>query len=223
MPDYDGGKSGVTLLNRPCSPINQLLNQLLNLLAFIRRALLSYRFLGLPVGHIHCPPAMVSSQAYSTAGAIDDWPAMKLWNAEYISEKAGDRHITVALSPNGRADAVTLVAPRKDDPCLAEVVGQATGQTDPQQQRLLCARQGAGAGNQQSSCGATQCWGKASSGCASAGRACCASAEGAADASGAPAAAEGCCGGGECSTCPNQGSAGCCAGSGASQPAVDKW
>lgn len=39
-------------------------------------------------------------------GAIDDWPALKLWNNDYLKEKMGETEITVAVTPNGRADAI---------------------------------------------------------------------------------------------------------------------
>ncbi len=34
--------------------------------------------------------------------ALSDWPAMRLWSSEYIAEQAGDRLVTVDLTPNGR-------------------------------------------------------------------------------------------------------------------------
>eukprot|EP00887_Chlorella_sp_A99_P000675 scaffold5.g675.t1 len=40
-------------------------------------------------------------------GAIDHWPALRKWSEAYLAEAAGDTIVTVALTPNGRADAVT--------------------------------------------------------------------------------------------------------------------
>ncbi|XP_031573392.1 bifunctional peptidase and (3S)-lysyl hydroxylase Jmjd7-like [Actinia tenebrosa] len=38
--------------------------------------------------------------------AINHWPALKLWNSDYFREKIGDKEVTVAVTPNGYADAV---------------------------------------------------------------------------------------------------------------------
>ena len=39
--------------------------------------------------------------------AINHWPALKKWNHEYLKEKIGSKKITVAVTPNGLADAIT--------------------------------------------------------------------------------------------------------------------
>ncbi|CAO3659635.1 unnamed protein product [Umbelopsis ramanniana] len=41
-------------------------------------------------------------------GAIDHWYARKGWTNEYLRDKIGDHMVTVASTPNGLADAVTL-------------------------------------------------------------------------------------------------------------------
>lgn len=38
--------------------------------------------------------------------AINHWPALKLWNSDYFRDKIGDKEVTVAVTPNGYADAV---------------------------------------------------------------------------------------------------------------------
>lgn len=40
-------------------------------------------------------------------GRLDNWPAFQLWNTDYLKATAGDAMVTVALTPNGLADAVT--------------------------------------------------------------------------------------------------------------------
>ncbi|KAL4423232.1 hypothetical protein ABPG77_000024 [Micractinium sp. CCAP 211/92] len=40
-------------------------------------------------------------------GVVSHWPAYANWNDEYLCQVAGDTEVTVALTPNGRADAVT--------------------------------------------------------------------------------------------------------------------
>ncbi|KDR83736.1 hypothetical protein GALMADRAFT_236088 [Galerina marginata CBS 339.88] len=35
------------------------------------------------------------------------FPALKLWNEEYLGEKMGDRQVSVAVTPNGLADSIT--------------------------------------------------------------------------------------------------------------------
>lgn len=37
---------------------------------------------------------------------LNNWPALDLWNSEYFREKIGDKEVTVAVTPNGYADAV---------------------------------------------------------------------------------------------------------------------
>ena len=46
------------------------------------------------------------STAGASAGAASHWPALKRWTDEYLIERVGDRPITVAITPNGYADAV---------------------------------------------------------------------------------------------------------------------
>eukprot|EP00754_Rhynchopus_humris_P041576 Rhum_TRINITY_DN25134_c0_g1::Rhum_TRINITY_DN25134_c0_g1_i1::g.181326::m.181326/K19219/JMJD7; jumonji domain-containing protein 7 len=48
-------------------------------------------------------------------GAIDEWPALQKWNLEYLKEAMGDDEVTVASTPNGRADAVTWVSTGGDN------------------------------------------------------------------------------------------------------------
>jgi len=45
-------------------------------------------------------------------GAINHWPASRLWTQQYLSMKAGQTEISVELTPNGLGDAVTAY----DDP-----------------------------------------------------------------------------------------------------------
>lgn len=40
-------------------------------------------------------------------GAIEHWRALSLWDTEYLSQVVGDLEVTVDVTPNGRADAVT--------------------------------------------------------------------------------------------------------------------
>lgn len=42
---------------------------------------------------------------------IKHWPALTRWNREYLIEKAGNDPVTVALTPNGRADCPTPFLP----------------------------------------------------------------------------------------------------------------
>ena len=45
------------------------------------------------------------------AGAISHWPALQRWTEDYLRAAAGDALVTVALTPNGRADALTPLSP----------------------------------------------------------------------------------------------------------------
>ena len=38
--------------------------------------------------------------------AIPDWPALEKWNVDYFKKVIGDKEISVACTPNGKADAV---------------------------------------------------------------------------------------------------------------------
>ena len=42
-------------------------------------------------------------------GAIDHWPALQLWNSASLAAAAGDTLATVAITPDGRADAPALL------------------------------------------------------------------------------------------------------------------
>lgn len=42
---------------------------------------------------------------------VSHWPAFSNWTDEYLCQLAGDTEVTVALTPNGRADAVTPLPP----------------------------------------------------------------------------------------------------------------
>lgn len=41
------------------------------------------------------------------SGVVSHWPACANWSDEYLCQLAGDTEVTVALTPNGRADAIT--------------------------------------------------------------------------------------------------------------------
>lgn len=43
------------------------------------------------------------------AGALDAWPALTLWREDYLVHAAGQLPVTVAITPGGRADAITDV------------------------------------------------------------------------------------------------------------------
>uniref|UniRef100_A0A7S0S0S7 JmjC domain-containing protein n=1 Tax=Chlamydomonas leiostraca TaxID=1034604 RepID=A0A7S0S0S7_9CHLO len=49
-------------------------------------------------------------------GALDAWPAMRLWNDGYLIRAAGSQPITVDVTPNGRGDAVTHVTRHVPNP-----------------------------------------------------------------------------------------------------------
>lgn len=42
---------------------------------------------------------------------VSHWPAYANWSDDYLCQLAGDTEVTVALTPNGRADAVTPLPP----------------------------------------------------------------------------------------------------------------
>ena len=42
-----------------------------------------------------------------SAGAIDHWPALQSWSAARLRSLVGNTPVSVAVTPNGRADAVT--------------------------------------------------------------------------------------------------------------------
>ncbi|GFR40670.1 hypothetical protein Agub_g1258, partial [Astrephomene gubernaculifera] len=51
-------------------------------------------------------------------GAIDSWPAMRLWGERYlVAHPAGRVPVTVDVTPNGRGDAITAVAPAGHSGC----------------------------------------------------------------------------------------------------------
>lgn len=39
--------------------------------------------------------------------AFDDWPAMKLWDLQYLRMKAGSLTISADLTPSGHGDCIT--------------------------------------------------------------------------------------------------------------------
>ncbi len=45
-------------------------------------------------------------------GAMDGWPALDRWSAEYLSERAGDREVRVTHSPEGIYDAPSYMSMR---------------------------------------------------------------------------------------------------------------
>lgn len=45
------------------------------------------------------------------SGVVSHWPAFANWTDDYLCQLAGDTEVTVALTPNGRADAVTPLPP----------------------------------------------------------------------------------------------------------------
>lgn len=38
-------------------------------------------------------------------GAVEHWPAIKKWSFDYLRKKIGDKRVSVAVTPNGYADA----------------------------------------------------------------------------------------------------------------------
>lgn len=48
---------------------------------------------------------------------VNHWPALTSWTNEYLCTVAGDAEVTVALTPNGRADAVTLLPGSRAEDC----------------------------------------------------------------------------------------------------------
>ena len=44
-------------------------------------------------------------------GALESWPAFHLWDADLLKQRMQDTPVTVAATPNGRADALTEVSP----------------------------------------------------------------------------------------------------------------
>lgn len=48
-------------------------------------------------------------------GAINHWPALSLWNQSYLLHKLRDKQVTVAVTPDGRADAVCNIAVQSTD------------------------------------------------------------------------------------------------------------
>ena len=53
------------------------------------------------------PAACCLLPAPACAGITGHWPAHERWSDEYLLQQVGDVEVTVALTPNGRADAVT--------------------------------------------------------------------------------------------------------------------
>lgn len=56
---------------------------------------------------------------------VSHWPAYANWSDDYLCQVAGDTEVTVALTPNGRADAVTPL-PSSDGCGLSGASSQAT-------------------------------------------------------------------------------------------------
>ena len=46
-------------------------------------------------------------------GSVESWPAYELWDEKYLIERGGDSLVTVDMTPNGKADAVTRVSVNK--------------------------------------------------------------------------------------------------------------
>lgn len=70
--------------------------------------------MGAAVPRVACPSALDFLRGYVApnkpvvvTGAIDHWPALRLWSNEYLAAAAG--LVTVALTPYGRADAVAAL------------------------------------------------------------------------------------------------------------------
>lgn len=65
------------------------------------------------------------------AGALDDWPALALWRSEYLAQVAGGLQVSVAITPGGRADAITHVPaeqlPRGASPATSDCGGSRRG------------------------------------------------------------------------------------------------
>ena len=56
-------------------------------------------------------PALCAPKTTRATGVVSHWPAYSNWTDEYLCQLAGDTEVTVALTPNGRADAVTPLPP----------------------------------------------------------------------------------------------------------------
>lgn len=59
-------------------------------------------------------------------GGANHWPAIEKWTNEYLGEKMADHPLTVSVTPNGYADAVThdmrFVMPHEDQMTMSEFV-----------------------------------------------------------------------------------------------------
>ncbi|KAJ3037772.1 JmjC domain-containing protein 7, partial [Rhizophlyctis rosea] len=50
---------------------------------------------------------ILSSHKITIIDAADDWPALTKWkNTDYLEEALGSKEVTVAITPNGLADAI---------------------------------------------------------------------------------------------------------------------
>ena len=61
------------------------------------------------------PHDRVHAESFGCAGAIDHWKALTQWSDERLLALVGASDVSVAITPNGRADAVTLLDGKKDD------------------------------------------------------------------------------------------------------------
>ncbi|XP_060072391.1 bifunctional peptidase and (3S)-lysyl hydroxylase Jmjd7-like [Ylistrum balloti] len=50
---------------------------------------------------------VASNKPVVVEGALQHWPALKLWEESYFRKKIGDVNVSVTVTPNGYADAVT--------------------------------------------------------------------------------------------------------------------
>jgi jumonji domain-containing protein 7 len=63
----------------------------------------------------NCSSLQFCKEAYSRyhpvilTGLVDDWSALHKWNEDYLAEKIKDRHVSVNLTLEGRADSVQLL------------------------------------------------------------------------------------------------------------------
>lgn len=57
---------------------------------------------------------MSANRPVIITGAIDEWPALHKWNDDYLEDVLGTTEVTVALTPDGWADAI-LEDPSKYD------------------------------------------------------------------------------------------------------------
>ncbi|XP_001637377.3 bifunctional peptidase and (3S)-lysyl hydroxylase Jmjd7 [Nematostella vectensis] len=71
-------------------------------------------YLSTEVPHIDAPPTplkfyrewVAPNRPVIIRNAINHWPALKLWNSQYLKKCIGEKTTTVAVTPNGYADAI---------------------------------------------------------------------------------------------------------------------